>query len=201
MILKVHRSNFFMEGFVESPDPEEIGALARSKKVPFVEDLGSGAMMATESHAGLAHEPTPAEVIRRGVDLVCFSGDKLLGGPQAGIIAGKAKLIDALKHDPFFRALRCDKLILSALEATAEAYMRGDPQIPVIEMLRATDGELRARAEKIRAALEGLPLHVATGSGLGQIGGGTLPRSAIASVTRSSLRSSRLASIGRLALD
>ena len=183
MILKVHRSNFFMEGFVESPEPDEIGALARSKKVPFVEDLGSGAMIATEMHAGLQHEPTPAEVIRRGVDLVCFSGDKLLGGPQAGIIAGKARLIDALKRDPFFRALRCDKLILSALEATADAYLRGEPDVPVLEMLRASEAGLRARAEKIRAALEGLPLHVATGAGLGQIGGGTLPRSAIASVT------------------
>jgi L-seryl-tRNA(Ser) seleniumtransferase len=183
MILKVHRSNFFMEGFVESPAPEEIGALARSKKVPFVEDLGSGAMIATEAHTGLEHEPTPAEVIRRGVDLVCFSGDKLLGGPQAGIIAGKARLVDALKRDPFFRALRCDKLILSALEATADAYMRGDPKIPVLEMLHASEGTLRERAEKIRVALEGLPVHVATGSGLGQIGGGTLPRSAIKSVT------------------
>jgi L-seryl-tRNA(Ser) seleniumtransferase len=183
MILKVHRSNFFMEGFVESPAPEEIGALARSKKVPFVEDLGSGAMIATEAHAGLEHEPTPAEVIRRGVDLVCFSGDKLLGGPQAGIIAGKARLVEALKRDPFFRALRCDKLILSALEATADAYMRGNPQIPVFEMLNASDEELSARAEKIRAALEGLPLHVSVGTGLGQIGGGTLPRSAIKSVT------------------
>ncbi len=183
MILKVHRSNFFMEGFVESPAPEEIGALARSKKVPFVEDLGSGAMIETEAHAGLEHEPTPAEVIRRGVDLVCFSGDKLLGGPQAGIIAGKAKLVEALKRDPFFRALRCDKLILSALEATADAYMRGEPQIPVLEMLRATTEELRQRAENILAALEGLPVHVTIGTGRGQIGGGSLPRAAIESVT------------------
>jgi L-seryl-tRNA(Ser) seleniumtransferase len=183
MILKVHRSNFFMEGFVESPAPEEIGALARSKKVPFVEDLGSGAMIATETYAGLEHEPTPAEVIRRGVDLVCFSGDKLLGGPQAGIVAGKAKLVEALKRDPFFRALRCDKLILSAMQATADAYMNGNPELPVLEMLRATGNELRERAEKIRVALEHLPLHVTVGTGLGQIGGGTLPRSAVKSIT------------------
>ncbi len=124
LILKVHRSNFFMDGFVESAPAEEIAALARKKRVPFVEDLGSGAMIETQTVAGLEHEPTPAEVIGRGVDLVCFSGDKLLGGPQAGIIAGKAKLIAALKRDPFFRALRCDKLILSALEATADIYMR-----------------------------------------------------------------------------
>ncbi len=120
LILKVHHSNFFMSGFVESPPTEEIAALARKKRIPFVEDLGSGAMIDTGRIAGLDHEPTPAEVLGRGVDLVCFSGDKLLGGPQAGIIAGKAKLIAALKRDPFFRALRCDKLILSALQATVD---------------------------------------------------------------------------------
>ena len=91
MILKVHRSNFYMGGFVESPMTEEIAKLARQKRVPFVEDLGSGAVIETQTNAGLEHEPTPAEVMRRGVDLVCFSGDKLLGGPQAGIIAGKAE--------------------------------------------------------------------------------------------------------------
>jgi L-seryl-tRNA(Ser) seleniumtransferase len=183
LILKVHRSNFFMDGFVESAPAEEIAALARSKRVPFVEDLGSGAMIETQTTSGLEHEPTPAEVIRRGVDLVCFSGDKLLGGPQAGIVAGKAKLVGALKRDPFFRALRCDKLILSALEATADIYMRGEQHIPVLEMLRATTDELRHRAENICAALGGLPVSAKIGTGQAQIGGGTMPRSAIASVT------------------
>jgi L-seryl-tRNA(Ser) seleniumtransferase len=183
LILKVHRSNFFMDGFVESATAEEIAALARSKRVPFVEDLGSGAMIETQTTSGLEHEPTPAEVIRRGVDLVCFSGDKLLGGPQAGIVAGKAKWIDALKRDPFFRALRCDKLVLSALEATADIYMRGQQQIPVLEMLHATPDELRHRAEDIRAALDGLPVRAKIGTAQAQIGGGTMPRSAIASVT------------------
>jgi L-seryl-tRNA(Ser) seleniumtransferase len=148
-----------------------------------VEDLGSGAIIETQTVAGLEHEPTPAEVIGRGVDLVCFSGDKLLGGPQAGVIAGKAKLITALKRNPFFRALRCDKLILSALEATADIYMRGEQGIPVLEMLRASNDELRLRAEKITSALEGLPIKASVGEGQAQIGGGTLPRSAIASVT------------------
>ena len=183
LILKVHRSNFFMGGFVESPAPEEIGALARSKKVPFVEDLGSGAMIETEKIAGLEHEPTPAEVIRRGVDLVCFSGDKLLGGPQAGIVAGRAKLIDALKRDPFFRALRCDKLILAALEATAEAYLCGEPNLPVLRMLRMSELELRARALTLCDGLAGLPLRATIGAGQAQIGGGTLPRSVLESVT------------------
>jgi len=183
LILKVHRSNFFMDGFVESPGTEEIAALARSKKVPFVEDLGSGAMIETETIAGLEHEPTPAEVIRRGVDLVCFSGDKLLGGPQAGLIAGKAKLIDSLKRDPFFRALRCDKLILAALEATVDAYLCGEPNLPTLRMLRMTADELRRRAQVLCEALAGLPLRATAGSGRAQIGGGTLPRSAIESVT------------------
>ncbi len=183
LILKVHRSNFFMDGFVESAPAEEIAALARKKRVPFVEDLGSGAMIETQTVAGIEHEPTPAEVIGRGVDLVCFSGDKLLGGPQAGIVAGKSKLIAALKRDPFFRALRCDKLILSALEATADIYMRGQRGIPVLEMLHASSDELRSRAEKIKSALDVLPIKVSVGEGQAQIGGGSLPRSAIASVT------------------
>jgi L-seryl-tRNA(Ser) seleniumtransferase len=206
LILRVHRSNFFMGGFVQSPETDEIAALARRKRVPFVEDLGSGSMIETQAIVGLEHEPTPAEVIRRGVDLVCFSGDKLLGGPQAGILAGKAKLIAALKHEPLFRALRCDKLILAALEATVEIYLRRSSDdsgplgnardrrispeeigryggIPVLEMMRVSNDELRPRAERLVSAVDGLPIRAAVGSGQAQIGGGTLPRSVIASVT------------------
>jgi L-seryl-tRNA(Ser) seleniumtransferase len=183
LVLKVHRSNFFMDGFVESPPTEEIAALARRKRVPFVEDLGSGAMVGTETVEGMEHEPTPAEVIRRGVDLVCFSGDKLLGGPQAGIIAGRRKLVAALKREPLFRALRCDKLILSALEATIDAYLRGGAGIPVMEMMHVSNDDLRGRAERIVAALDGLPLVARVGTGRAQIGGGTLPRSATPSIT------------------
>ena len=91
MILKVHRSNFFMSGFVESPSSNEISALAKKNRIPFVEDLGSGAMIATESLGIAEHEPTPGDVLKAGADLVCFSGDKLFGGPQAGIIAGKKR--------------------------------------------------------------------------------------------------------------
>ena len=143
LILKVHRSNFFMDGFVESPSTEDLAALARRKRVPFVEDLGSGAIVQTQNVEGVEHEPTPAEVIKRGVDLVCFSGDKLFGGPQAGIIVGRRKMIDALKREPLFRALRCDKLILSALESTVDGYLRGDTRIPVVEMMQAGNDELR----------------------------------------------------------
>jgi L-seryl-tRNA(Ser) seleniumtransferase len=187
LILKVHRSNFFMAGFVESPPPQEVAALARRKRIPFVEDLGSGAIVETEAVAGVEHEPTPAEVICRGVDLVCFSGDKLLGGPQAGIIAGKAALIGALKRNPLFRALRCDKLILSALETTADIYLgssgAGTMCIPVLEMLSAPVDVLRARADKIVSALSGLPLSASVAAGQAQIGGGTLPQSAISSLS------------------
>ena len=117
--------------------------------------------------------------------MVCFSGDKLLGGPQAGILAGKEKLVAALKREPFFRALRCDKLILSALETTVDLYLTGRAQetIPALTMLRASTEELHARAEKIKLALEALPMKTVIGEGKSQIGGGTLPRSAIPSVT------------------
>jgi L-seryl-tRNA(Ser) seleniumtransferase len=183
LILKVHRSNFFMDGFVESPSTEDIAGLARRKRVPFVEDLGSGAVIQTETVAGVEHEPTPAESLRRGVDLVCFSGDKLFGGPQAGIVVGRRKMIDALKREPLFRALRCDKLILSALEATVDGYLRNDRRTPVLEMMQVTPEELRGRAERIVAALDGRPLAIRVGTGRAQIGGGTLPRSALPSVT------------------
>jgi L-seryl-tRNA(Ser) seleniumtransferase len=187
-----------MDGFVDSPSTEAIAKLARDKRISFVEDLGSGAMIQTETVPGLEHEPTPAEVLRNGVDLVCFSGDKLFGGPQAGIIAGKAKLVAALKREPLFRALRCDKLILAALEATVEIYLRnasGPPttnvppnapnncEIPLLAMLRTTNDELRGRAGKIIAALNGLPLTAEIGTGRAQIGGGALPRSSVQSTT------------------
>lgn len=191
MILKVHRSNFFMSGFVDSPATEEIAALTKKKRIPFVEDLGSGATMKTESFAGLEHEPTPSETLRRGVDLACFSGDKLLGGPQAGIIAGKRKMIDQLKRNPLFRALRCDKLILAGLQATVDLQlaMQSDPTrssdsgLPIVEMLKTPTAALRLRAEAIVAALADLPLSATIGSGQSRMGGGALPRSSAESVT------------------
>jgi len=212
LILKVHRSNFFMDGFVDSPSTEAIAKLARDKRVPFVEDLGSGAMIHTETVRGLEHEPTPSEVLRNGVDLVCFSGDKLFGGPQAGIIAGKAKLVAALKREPLFRALRCDKLILAALEATVDIYLHNSTGpsstdasanllshrgIPLLAMLHTSNDELHVRAGKILAALNGLALKAAIGKGRAQIGGGALPRSILTSTTldisHSSLRPQELA--------
>jgi L-seryl-tRNA(Ser) seleniumtransferase len=183
MVLKVHRSNFFMEGFVASPTTAELAALARKHRVTLVEDLGSGALFDTATLPGLEHEPTPGEVLRAGADLVCFSGDKLLGGPQAGIIVGKRRLINALKKDPFFRALRCDKLILAALQATAERYLM--PQLetvpPVRELLGVTLEALQKRGRKLLKKLTGLGATIRLVECRSQVGGGTLPRSAPAS--------------------
>jgi L-seryl-tRNA(Ser) seleniumtransferase len=184
MFLKVHRSNFFMGGFVESPSTESLVTLARAKRIPLVEDLGSGAIIATEKAAAIEHEPTPSEALKRGVDLVCFSGDKLLGGPQAGIIAGKARHVRALKREPFFRALRCDKLILAALQTTVDLYLSGETSaVPALAMMQLSNDELRQRAEEIIARLHDLPPRPEIGEGKAQIGGGTLPRSTIQSVT------------------
>jgi L-seryl-tRNA(Ser) seleniumtransferase len=184
MILKVHRSNFFMSGFVESPSSAAIAGLARKKRVPFVEDLGSGAMVATEEFGIPEHEPTPAEALKDGADLVCFSGDKLFGGPQAGIIAGKKRFVAALKREPLFRALRCDKLIFAALQSTVDLYLNDSTsEIPALALLRIPRDELRARAVAIFARLRGLPLQITIGRGAVKAGGGTLPRSMISSIT------------------
>ena len=189
LILKVHQSNFYVGGFASSPAARDLAVLAKRSGTPFVEDLGSGALMPAErlsdANAGatIDHERTPAEALQDGVDLVCFSGDKLLGGAQAGIIAGRDDYVRALKKEPFFRALRCDKLILTALQATTDLYLRGAlDEVPVLRLLRTGEAELRARAEKLKAALQTLPVQVSIGRGKGEVGGGTLPRAEIVSV-------------------
>jgi L-seryl-tRNA(Ser) seleniumtransferase len=183
-ILKVHPSNFSMIGFVASPASVEIAGIARKKRVPFVEDVGSGAMIATEEIGMHDHEPTPAEALKEGADLVCFSGDKLFGGPQAGIIAGKNRLVAALKREPLFRALRCDKLVFAALQTTVDLHLKRLPsEIPVLALLQISKDELRARAAAIVTRLQGLPLKIMIGCGTGKVGGGTLPRSVLPSIT------------------
>ena len=184
LILKVHRSNFFMSGFVESPLSAELVALARKKRVPFVEDLGSGAVVATEQFGIAEHEPTPAEALKDGAHLVCFSGDKLFGGPQAGIIAGEKRFTSALKREPLFRALRCDKLIFAALQATVDLHLNQSIYaIPAIALLQIPEDELRPRAAAIADRFVGLPLQIAIGRGKVKVGGGTLPKSVMSSVT------------------
>jgi L-seryl-tRNA(Ser) seleniumtransferase len=184
MILKVHRSNFFMSGFVESPSSNEIRTLAKKNRIPFVEDLGSGAMIATESLGIAEHEPTPGDVLKAGADLVCFSGDKLFGGPQAGIIAGKKRFVTALKREPLFRALRCDKLCLAALQATVDLHLdQKIGEIPTLALLQTSEDALRARAAAIASRLADLPMKIAIGRGRAKTGGGTLPKANMPSVT------------------
>src|SRR5437588_7575840 len=184
MILKVHRSNFFMSGFVESPSAAAIAALARKKRIPFVQDLGSGAVVPTEQFNIAEHEPTPSDALKAGADLVCFSGDKLFGGPQAGIIAGKKRLVTALKREPLFRALRCDKLCFAALQATIDLHLnQAVTKIPAIGLLQVADDELRNRAAVIKTGLSNLPLQIEIGRSTAKVGGGTLPKSTMSSVT------------------
>jgi len=186
LILKVHRSNFFMSGFVESPSSEEISALAHKRRIPFVEDLGSGAVVTTGELGIADHEPTPAEALKSGVDLVCFSGDKLFGGPQAGIIAGKKRLVAALKREPLFRALRCDKLCLAALQSTVDLHLNhATAGIPALALLQIPEDELRARAAEIcdQLSKKYTSLQIAIGRGAAKAGGGTLPKSTMPSVT------------------
>lgn len=187
LILKVHRSNFYMEGFVESAPTTALASLARRKRVPLVEDLGSGAVFRTEHFTAGSHEPTPAESLRQGVDLVCFSGDKLLGGPQAGVVAGKKRLVSALKREPLFRALRCGKLVFAALQATVESHLGAGADArnatPIHSMAAQTETTLRARAEVLIQSLSGLPVEVRIGEGKAQWGGGTLPAATLPSTT------------------
>ena len=192
LVLKVHRSNFFMSGFVESPSSAAIAELARKKRIPFVEDLGSGSVVATETLGIVEHERTPVEALKDGVDLVCFSGDKLFGGPQAGIIAGKKRFVAALKREPLFRALRCDKLVFAALQATVDLHLNqlqkpsrveATSGVSAIALLQVSEDELRGRATAIAGRLEGLPGRIAIGRSRAKVGGGTLPRSTMSSFT------------------
>ena len=198
MLLSVHRGNFYMAGFVADPTPDELSAVAKQHGVPFVVDLGTGAVfdvrdVLRESPAASPRavptdddvappperEPTPAELLGAGADLVCFSGDKLLGGPQAGVAAGRADLIARMKREPLFRALRCDKLVLSALQATVDLHLSGRAgELPIVRMMRATIDELTTRAKAIVAQLEGATVA----AGRSQVGGGTMPRTVIPSV-------------------
>lgn len=185
MLLKVHRSNFYIEGFTDEPSTEELVHLGHEFGLPIVEDLGSGAMVPTELLAPIPHEPTAQEVLGRGVDLVCVSGDKLFGGPQAGIIAGRSDLIGGIKREPFFRALRCDKLILTGLQETVLEYLErqsgGDDDLPLLQMLSLSEKKLKARARKI---VKSLNLEtVVIGEGISRCGGGTMPKAEIPSIT------------------
>lgn len=172
LVLRAHRSNFALVGFTSEPSLAEITALAHQVDVPVVDDLGSGALLDTTRY-GMAHEPTVQESLTAGVDLVCFSGDKLLGGPQAGILVGRSDLIARCKKHPLARAVRADKLCLAALSATLQHYLKDEAEreIPVWRMIAAMPENLQARAERWRSVL-GMGEVIAAQS---TVGGGSLP--------------------------
>jgi L-seryl-tRNA(Ser) seleniumtransferase len=176
LILLVHPSNYRIVGFTEAPARAELAALARRHHLPLVEDLGSGCLLDT-SRWGLEHAPTPRESLAAGCALVCFSGDKLLGGPQAGVIVGKRRYLGQIARHPLLRAMRVDKLTLAALGATLRAYHAGTAEsaIPVWRMIGLPADALRARAEgwATRLRAQGIVAEVHVGSST--VGGGSLP--------------------------
>jgi L-seryl-tRNA(Ser) seleniumtransferase len=170
VLLRVHQSNFRVVGFTERPRLAELAELARRHDLPLVDDLGSGAL------SGVGDEPTPTESLRAGADLVCFSGDKLLGGPQAGIVVGRADLVERLRRHPLQRALRADKLTLAALEGTLATASSAEPDIPVLRMLHEPLEAVRARAERLAARVGGEVEET-----VARVGGGALPLTELAS--------------------
>ncbi len=178
VLLRVHPSNFQVSGFTEKPDVAELVALGQRANLPVVEDLGSGCLVDLSAH-GIT-EPTARESISAGFSLVLFSGDKLLGGPQAGIIAGQKELVAKVRRHPLFRALRVDKLTITALESTLRAYLRGDwNALPSQRMIRLTIAEIDQRATNFLHSLQPLlansdaELEIADGASL--VGGGSTP--------------------------
>ena len=180
LLLRVHRSNFEITGFTEQPGLDELVTLAHRRNVPLMEDLGSGALFDLRS-VGISGEPGVLDSLRAGVDIVTYSGDKLLGGPQAGLISGRADLVARMRSNSLFRALRVDKLTYAALEATLLAYVKHDHDaVPVFRMMRLAKDEIARRAEKIISQIESaattsaaLKLKLIEGESV--IGGGAAP--------------------------
>ena len=172
LLLRVHPSNFRIEGFTARPSLKELAALGREMGIPVYEDLGSGCVLDLRS-CGI-DEPRVGDSLREGADLVSFSGDKLLGGPQAGILAGKPELVSRLRRNPMFRALRADKIIYQALEGTLRnLLLERWNQIPALRMIRLDAEQIRRRAEKLVQSLDGVPAHIVEGHSV--IGGGSTP--------------------------
>ena len=164
VLLRVHQSNFRVVGFTEQPRVEELAAVARRHELPLVDDLGSGVL------TDLTDEPSARNALASGADLVCFSGDKLLGGPQAGVVVGRADLVERLRRHPLQRALRADKLTLAALEGTLLAYLDEPTRIPVLRMLGDPAESVRARAERLAELVGGSVEET-----VARVGGGALP--------------------------
>jgi L-seryl-tRNA(Ser) seleniumtransferase len=175
ILLRVHRSNFEITGFTEQPSLEELLALARRRNIPLVEDLGSGALFDLGS-VGITGEPGVLDSLRAGVDVVTYSGDKLLGGPQAGLISGRADLVSRMRSNSLFRALRVDKLTYAALEATLLAYLKRDyDTVPVLRMMRLSKDDVALRAEALIARINPQKIKFEIRDGESVIGGGAAP--------------------------
>jgi L-seryl-tRNA(Ser) seleniumtransferase len=176
LILRAHHSNFRIVGFTTEPEISELVALAAEHDLPVVDDLGSGTLLDT-AQFGMTHEPTVQESVEAGAAVVCFSGDKLLGGPQAGIIVGQAKYVNPLKRHPLARALRADKLCLAGLQATLLPYTKDEAveQIPIWRMIAASLEEIERRARRWRRALRRAGIVVEIVDGESTVGGGSLP--------------------------
>ena len=170
VLLRVHQSNFRVVGFSERPRLEEVAAVARGHGLPLVDDLGSGALTPSDTVLLGDVEPSARESLAAGADLVCFSGDKLLGGPQAGIVVGRAGLVERLRRHPLQRALRIDKLSLAALEGTLLLHLDAPERLPVLRMLAQDADAVRARAERLATATRGEVEET-----VGRVGGGALP--------------------------
>ena len=181
LLLRVHRSNFQIVGFTEAPALSELVELGRAHGIPVMEDLGSGALFDL-AEVGVPHEPTIADSLRAGVDVVTYSGDKLLGGPQAGMLSGRRDLIAKIRSNPMFRALRVDKMIYAALEATLLSYLRSDfDALPALRFMRLPAADIRSRAEKLADALKKQSSRYAVEVMESQsaIGGGSAPGSTL----------------------
>src|SRR5438876_331941 len=179
MLLRVHRSNFAIVGFTEQPPLEELVALGRKYNIPVLEDLGNGALVDLHSIC-INNESGVADSIRAGVDVITYSGDKLLGGPQAGMLSGRADLIARMRANSLFRALRVDKLTYAALEGTLLAYVRRDHDaIHALRMMRLSKEEIGKRAEAIAGKTQLVTLQVDMIDGESVIGGGAAPSAAL----------------------
>ncbi|AKQ66690.1 L-seryl-tRNA(Sec) selenium transferase [Myxococcus hansupus] len=175
LLVKVHRSNFALVGFTEEVEVTELSALGRAHGVPVFQDLGAGALVPLTGE-GLSRELTVAQAVAAGADVVAFSGDKLLGGPQAGVVVGRSALLARIKAHPLMRALRVDKLTVAALEATLELYRDGRAEdVPVHRLLAQRPEALRARAVRLEGLLAQRGIRARVASVVGQVGGGAMP--------------------------
>jgi len=179
LLLRVHRSNFEITGFAEQPSTADLVSLARDRGLPLMEDLGSGALVDLQT-LGISGEPSVLDSLRAGIDIVTYSGDKLLGGPQAGLISGRADLVARMRANSLFRALRVDKLTCAALEATLLAYVKRDyDAIPTLKMMRLTKQEIGQRADKLANQARSTKLNIELIDGESVIGGGAAPSSVL----------------------